>query len=58
VQALNKGDNLSILRELDTMSEFFIEFKVSPSMPLPVYNCLRKLSIIIYNLELRDKRCL
>jgi len=30
VQALNKGDNLSILRE------FFIEFQVSPSLPLPV----------------------
>ncbi|KEH43131.1 putative plus-end-directed kinesin ATPase [Medicago truncatula] len=42
VQALNKGDNLSILRELDTMSEFFIEFQ----------NLKSKLSIVA---EERDK---
>jgi hypothetical protein len=53
-QVLNKGDHLPNLRELDTMSEIFIEFQVSCSLPLYLYNCLRKLSII-YNLELREK---
>jgi len=57
VQALNKGDNLSILRELDTMSEFFIEFQVSPSLPLSV-QLPKKIVHYIYNLELRDKRCM
>lgn len=33
VQVLNKGDNISHLRELNTMSA---EFQVSPSLSLPV----------------------
>jgi hypothetical protein len=41
-QVLNKGDHLPNLRELDTMSEIFIEFQVSCSLPLYILVQLSK----------------